>query len=329
MEKPRVFVTRPIPGEAISLLETIAEPSIWIDETPPPRDVLLKEVRRADGLLCLLTDKIDAEVMDSSANLRVISNYAVGVDNIDIQAATARGISVGNTPGVLTETTADLAFALVLAVARRIVEADRFLRDCGWRAWSPTLFLGRDVHHSTMGVIGMGRIGQELVRRAHGFSMTVLYTNPRPVEQVERDFGARRVALDELLRESDMISIHTPLTENTRHLIGNAELEMMKPTAIIVNTARGPIIDQTALYEALKAHKIAGAGLDVFENEPIDCDDPLLELDNVVVVPHIGSASVATRTKMAFMAVENIIAGLEGKPLPHPVNSIDTTKHTV
>ena len=326
MDKPRVFITRPIASEAISRLEQVAEPSIWIDETPPPRDILLREVMRADGLLCLLTDVVDAEVMDASVNLRVISNYAVGVDNIDVKAATARGIAVGNTPGVLTETTADLAFALVLAVARRIVEADRFLRNCGWRAWSPTLFLGQDVHHSTMGIIGMGRIGQEVARRAHGFSMSILYTSSNPVTEVEKELGARRVTLEELLRQSDMISIHAPLTEKTRHLIGKSEFEMMKPGAILVNTARGPIIDQHALYEALKAHRIAGAGLDVFENEPVDCGDPLLELDNVVVVPHIGSASVVTRTKMAFMAVDNVIAGLEGMPLPHPVNTINVTK---
>jgi glyoxylate reductase len=322
MEKPRVFITRPIAAEAITRLEEVAEASVWIDEVPPPRDVLLSEAMRADGLLCLLTDRVDAELMDSCPNLRVISNYAVGVDNIDVKAATTRGIAVGNTPGVLTETTADLAFALLLAVSRRIVEADRFLRGCGWRAWSPTLFLGQDVHHSTLGIIGMGRIGQEVARRASGFSMTILYTNPSPVRAAEEDFGARRVTLEELLKQSDMISVHAPLTENTRHLIGRDELEMMKPNAILVNTARGPIIDQHALYEALKAHRIAGAGLDVFENEPVDCGDPLLKLDNVVAVPHIGSASVTTRTKMALMAADNVIAGLQGKPLPHPVNKI-------
>lgn len=326
MQKPTVFVTRPIPSEAIVRLEQAAEVTVWTDEVPPPRDVLIREAISADGLLCLLTDTIDAELMDAAMSLRVISNYAVGVDNIDVGAATARGIAVGNTPGVLTETTADLAFALVLAVARRIVEADKFLRNCGWRAWSPTLFLGQDVHHATMGIIGMGRIGQEVARRANGFSMRILYTNTRPVETVDRDYGAQHVTLEELLRESDMVSVHVPLNENTRGMIGKAELEMIKPTAILVNTARGPIIDQDALYEALKARRIAGAGLDVFTNEPVDCGDPLFELDNVVAVPHIGSASVATRTKMAFMAVENVIAGLEGRPLPHPVNSIDLSQ---
>ena len=321
MDKPRVFVTRQIPEEGIALLEQHAEVTVWLDEEPPPREILLREVCRSDGLLCLLTDKIDADVMDAGLSLVVISNYAVGVDNIDLAAAAERGIPVGNTPGVLTETTADLAFALLLAVARRIVESDKYLRACGWKAWGPTLFLGRDAHRATIGIIGMGRIGREMARRANGFSMPILYTNSRPVPEVDSEFGARRVELDELLRESDFVSIHVPLTEQTRKLIGDKELSMMKPTAVLINTARGPMVDQVALYRALKEKRIAGAGLDVFEEEPIDCGEPILTLDNVVAVPHIGSASVATRAKMAVMAAENVIAGLAGKPLPHEVKA--------
>ncbi|MDO8586046.1 MAG: D-glycerate dehydrogenase [Armatimonadota bacterium] len=328
MDKPKVFVTRPFPIEAITLLENTAEVSVWMEETPPPPDVLLREAVRAEGILSMLTDKIDADLMEAAANLRVISNNAVGVDNIDVAAATARGIAVGNTPGVLTETTADLAFALLLAVARRIVQADGFLRACGWRAWSPTLFLGQDVSGATIGIVGMGRIGRAMARRACGFSMPILYTNPRPVPEVEDEFGARRVKLGELLRKSDFVTIHAPLTSETRRLIGRAEFELMKPTGILINTARGPIVDQDALYVALKTRRIAGAGLDVFENEPVDCDDPLLALDNVVVVPHIGSATVATRTKMAYMAVENVIAGLNDEPLPYPVNAVQAPEPT-
>ncbi|MDO8683767.1 MAG: D-glycerate dehydrogenase [Armatimonadota bacterium] len=322
MDKPRVFVTRRIPEEGIAVLERMAEVTIWTDELPPPHEILLREVMRSDGLLCMLTDKIDIDVMDAGPNLKVISNYAVGVDNIDVQAATDRGIAVGNTPGVLTETTADLAFALLLATARRIVEADKYLRACGWRAWGPTLFLGQDAHNATLGIVGMGRIGREMARRAKGFSMPILYTNPSPSPEVEEEFGAKRVSLDDLLRQSDFVSIHTPLTPETRHLISEREFDLMKPTAILINTARGPIVDQKALYQALSNGKIAGAGLDVFEEEPVDCGDPLLALDNVVAVPHIGSASVATRTKMAVMAAENIIAGLKSEPLPHPVNTV-------
>jgi len=328
VEKPRVFVTRRIPEEGTALLDQVAEVTVWLDDAPPPREVFLREAARSDGLLCLLTDKVDSEVMDASANLRVISNYAVGVDNIDVKAATERGILVGNTPDVLTETTADLAFALLLAAARRVVEADRFLRACGWRAWSPTLFLGQDIHGSTLGIIGMGRIGREVARRAAGFSMHVRYTDPRRATEVEEAIGAKRMSLDELLRESDFVSLHTALTAETRHLIGAREIALMRPTAILVNTCRGPVVDQAALYDALKTGRIAGAALDVFEDEPVDCSDPLLALDNVVVVPHIGSASVATRVKMAIMAAENVIAGLEGRPLPHQVNVIPHLRTT-
>jgi glyoxylate reductase len=250
----------------------------------------------------------------------VVSNLAVGYDNIDVPACTARGIRVGNTPGVLTETTADLAFALLMATARRIVEAERFLRDGKWKTWSPMLLTGRDVHHATLGIVGMGRIGYEMAKRAHGFDMTVLYADVRPHEAAERDYGARRLPLDELLAQSDFVTIHTPLLPETRGLIGAEALARMKPTAILVNTSRGPVVDQAALYEALKNGVIAGAGLDVFEVEPLPMDSPLLTLENVVLAPHIGSASIATRTRMSVLAAENLVAGLRGENLPNPVN---------
>jgi glyoxylate reductase len=315
-----VYVTRVIPEEGLKLVEAAASVEVWPEEGPPPREVLLEKVRDVDGLLCLLTDRIDAELLDRAPRLRVVSNLAVGYDNIDVPACTARGIRLGNTPGVLTETTADLAFALLMATARRIVEAERFLRDGKWKTWSPMLLTGRDVHHATLGIVGMGRIGYEMAKRAHGFDMTVLYADVRPHEAAERDYGARRLPLDELLAQSDFVTIHTPLLPETRGLIGAEALARMKPTAILVNTSRGPVVDQAALYEALKNGVIAGAGLDVFEVEPLPMDSPLLTLENVVLAPHIGSASIATRTRMSVLAAENLVAGLRGENLPNPVN---------
>jgi glyoxylate reductase len=268
----------------------------------------------------LLTDKIDAEVMDASPCLKVIANYAVGYDNIDIAAADERRIQVGNTPGVLTETTADLAFALLLAAARRIAEADRYTRSGQWRTWGPTLLLGQDIHHATLGLIGFGRIGREMAKRARGFDMTVLYYDHTRNEEAEAGLGARYAELDTLLSTSDFVSLHVSLNDSTRHLIGERELGLMKPTAVLINTSRGPVVDQQALCAALKRGKIGGAGLDVFEREPISADDPLLALENVVAAPHIGSGSVATRTKMALMAAENVIAGVQCQPIPYKAN---------
>jgi len=316
----RVYVTRRIPEAGLKMVLEACEAKVWEDEVPPPRDVLMKEIAEVDGLLCLLTDRIDAEVMDAGKKLRVISNYAVGYDNIDIPAATARKLIVGNTPGVLTETTADLAFTLLMASARRIVEGDKYTRAGKWRAWGPTLFLGYDIHHATLGLVGLGRIGSEMAKRAKGFDMKVLYYDAFRREDLEQSLGVQYVDLDTLLRESDFVSLHTPLTEQTRHLIGARELGMMKPTAILINSSRGPVIDQKALYEALRDRKIAHAGLDVFEVEPIAHDDPLLSLDNVTVVPHIASASHATRSKMAVMAATNLLAGLRGELPPNCVN---------
>ncbi len=316
----RVYVTRQIPEEGMRIIREVAEAEVWPGELPPPYEELRSRIVDCDGLLCLLTDRIDAELVANAPRLKVVSQLAVGYDNVDVGACTARGIRVGNTPGVLTETTADLAFALIMATARRIVESDRIVRAGLWRTWSPLFMAGVDVHHAVIGIVGMGRIGFEVARRAHGFQMTILYADERPNPAAESEFGASRVPLAELLTRSDFVTIHTPLMPETTHLIGIRELSLMKPSAILVNSARGPIVDQRALYDALVAGKIAGAGLDVFEKEPVPNDEPLLRLDNVVVLPHIGSASVATRTKMAIIAARNLVAGLKGEALPHPVN---------
>jgi glyoxylate reductase len=305
----------------MALLGEHAEIVVWgTDELPPPREVLLRESASCDGLISLLTDRIDGSFLDACPQLKVVSNYAVGYDNIDVDAATARGVVVTNTPGVLTETTADFAFALLMAVARRVVEADRYTREGKWKSWMPMLFLGQDVWGATLGLVGLGRIGAAMARRARGFEMTVLYHDVVRREDLEAAMGLQYTTLDDLLRRSDFVSIHTPLTPQTRHLIGAAQFKTMKPTAVLINSARGPIVDQDALVEALRSRTIAGAGLDVFEVEPIPADHPLLTLDNVVVAPHIASASVATRTKMAMMAVENLLAALGGRRPAHLVN---------
>jgi len=318
----KVYITRPLAEEAMAMVRAAAEVRVWPEpEAPPPREVILQEVQEADGLLCLLTDQIDAAVMEAGKKLRVISNCAVGYDNIDVAAATARRILVCNTPGVLTETTADLAWALIMAAARRIPEADRYLRAGRWRSWSPQLLLGQDVWGATLGIIGLGRIGQAVARRAKGFEMRVLYTDVTRHTQAEQALGAAFVPLPELLRQSDFVSVHTPLTAETHHLIGAAELAMMKPSAVLVNTSRGPVVDERALAEALGEGRIFSAGLDVFEEEPLPKESPLLVLERVVLLPHVGSASVATRTRMARMAAENLVAGLAGRRPPYLVNT--------
>jgi glyoxylate reductase len=317
----KVYVTRPIAEEALASIRAETEMELWPDpDAPPPRDVLLREVQSADGLLCLLTDTVDAELIQTGERLRVISNYAVGYDNIDVPAATARGILVCNTPGVLTETTADLAWALLMGAARRLVEADGYLRAGRWRSWSPQLMLGQDVHGATLGIVGFGRIGQAVARRAQGFGMRVLYTDPARKPEAEEATGAELVDFRTLLHSSDFVSVHTLLTEETHHLIGAEELALMKPTAVLINTARGSVVDGRALADALRERRIFAAGLDVFESEPTDPDDPLLGLDNIVIVPHIASASVATRGRMAKMAADNLLAGLRGERPPYLVN---------
>jgi glyoxylate reductase len=314
----RVFVTRRLPGDALDRLAQHAVVDVWPDELPPPYDELVRRCAGADGVICLLTDRIDAALIEQAPALRVISNVAVGYDNIDVEAATARGVPVGNTPGVLTETTADLAFALLLACARRIVEAERFVRDGRWRTWDPNLLLGYDVYGATLGIVGFGKIGQAVARRAAGFSMRVLYATRSAV--TEWHPAGERVPLDDLLRASDFVSLHVPLTPETQRMIGEPQLRAMKRTAFLINTARGGVVDQAALVRALEEGWIAGAGLDVAEAEPIPDGDPLLRAPNAVLLPHIGSASHATRERMASMAVDNCIAGLVGEPLPHCVN---------
>ncbi len=314
---PRVFVARLLPGDAVSRLAAHAEVDQWTGELPPPYEELVRRAVGAEALVCLLTDRIDAALLDAAPRLRAICNVAVGYDNIDVAAASARGIPVGNTPGVLTETTADLAFALLLACARRIVEADRFVRDGLWRTWDPGLLLGYDLHGATLGIVGFGKIGQAVARRARGFDMRVLYASPSAVDVAA---PAERVALDELLRAADFVSLHVPLTPVTARMIGEPQLRAMKHTAILVNTARGGVVDQAALVRALEQGWIAGAGLDVADVEPIPPGDALLRAPNVTLLPHIGSATHATRERMASMAIDNCLEALRGKRMPHCVN---------
>lgn len=316
----KIFVTRLIPKAGLDLLYGFAELRIWQEEVPPPRDVLLEEAGEVDGLLSLLTDTIDAELMDAAPRLKVVSNYAIGYDNVDVEAATERGIMVCHTPGVLTDTTADFAFALLACVARRVVEASEYVREGRWKTWGPMLCLGYDLHGATLGLVGLGRIGSGVAKRATGFDMRVLYHDVSRQPSREEELGLTYVDLETLLRESDFVSLHTPLTPETHHMMGREQFTMMKSTAILINTSRGQVVDQKALYEALVSGGIAGAGLDVTDPEPILRDDPLLTLDNCVVVPHVASASVATRTMMATMAAENLIAALQGRMPRNPVN---------
>ncbi len=320
--RPRVFVARVIPEEGLGPIREACETDVWPGELPPPRDELLRRVGGCDGVVMLLTDRVDAELLDhAGARLRVVSNFAVGFDNVDVPACTARRIPVGNTPGVLTETTADLAWALLLAAARRVAEGDRYVRSGRWRTWGPLLLLGPDVHGATLGIVGFGRIGQAVARRALGFGMTVLYHDvARAPAEVERDLNARFVGLDVLLAESDIVSLHVSLTDETRGLIGRERLATMRPHAVLVNTSRGPVVDQAALNEALRDGVIGAAALDVTDPEPMAADDPLLGLENCLVVPHIASASRATRGRMAAMTAANLMAGLRGERLPNPVN---------
>ncbi len=322
MPKPRVFVTRLIPQAGLGMVSGFCDADVWEDELPPPREALLARVRGMDGLLCLLTDPVDARLMDAAGpGLKVISNHAVGYDNVDVAEATRRGIPVGNTPGVLTDTTADFAFALLMAAARRVVESNRFTRAGRWKTWGPRLLLGQDITGAILGIIGFGRIGRGVAKRAQGFDMRVIYHDPYCADDpFAAEIGAEGVDLETLYAQADFISVHTPLTEETYHLIGTEALRQMKPTAILVNTARGAVVDPDALCHALVHGEIAGAALDVTEPEPIPPDSPLLTLDNLIITPHIASASVATRDKMATMAAANLIAGLKGERLPYCVN---------
>jgi lactate dehydrogenase-like 2-hydroxyacid dehydrogenase len=319
--RPRVFVARVIPDEGLDPVRAACDADVWPDELPPPRDELLHRIAGCDGVLTLLTDRVDDAFLDAAGpQLRVVSNFAVGFDNIDVAACAARRVAVGNTPGVLTETTADLAWALLMAAARRLPEADRYVRDGRWKTWGPLLLLGPDVHGATIGIVGFGRIGQAVARRAQGFGMKILYHDlQRLPDAVTEPFGATYLPLEELLAQSDLVSLHVNLSEVTRHLINATTLAWMKPTAVLVNTSRGPVVDQRALADALRDGVIWAAALDVTDPEPIPMDDPLVGLDNCLIVPHIASASRATRGKMAAMAAANLLAGVRGEPLPTPV----------
>ena len=321
-DRPRVLVTRVIPDEGLLPIREACTLELWEDELPPPRDELLRRVAGVDGLLALLTDRVDDELLDAAGpSLRVVSNYAVGFDNVDVAACTRRGIAVGNTPGVLTETTAALAWALLMAAARRIPEADRYVREGHWRTWGPLTLLGPDVHGATLGIVGFGRIGQAVARRAAGFGMEVLYHGrERAPAAVEAATGARMVPLDELLATADFVTLHVSLTDETRHLIDARALSQMRPTAVLVNTARGPVVDTDALVDALREGRIRAAALDVTDPEPLPADHPLVTMDRCIVVPHIASASLAARGAMASMAAANLLAGVRGEPLPTPVN---------
>jgi lactate dehydrogenase-like 2-hydroxyacid dehydrogenase len=318
-----VFVARVIPDDGLSLVRAACEADVWPDELPPPRDELLRRIAGCHGVLTLLTDRVDDAFLDAAGpQLRVVSNYAVGFDNVDVAACAARGVAVGNTPGVLTETTADLAWALLMAAARRLPEGSRYVRDGRWRTWGPMLLLGPDIHGATLGIVGFGRIGQAVARRAAGFAMEVLYHDmSRLPDDITAPHGATYVPLEELLARSDFVSLHVNLTPETRGLINASTLAQMKPTAVLVNTSRGPVVDGAALATALRDGVISAAALDVTDPEPIPVDDPLVGLDNCLIVPHIASASRATRGRMAEMAAANLIAGVRGEPLPTPVET--------
>jgi len=315
----KIFVTRKIPKPGLDLLRKQFTITINSDNRVLTKEEIIDGIKGNDGLLCLLTDQIDREVIYAEPKLKMIASYAVGYDNIDIATATERGIPVSNTPGVLTDTTAELAWALLFSVARRIVEGDTLTRTGKFNGWGPLLMLGQDVTNKILGIIGAGRIGTAFALKSKGFDMKVIYTDKQRNELIERKLGAKKVPLSELLKESDFVSIHVPLMKSTHHLIGEKQLKMMKKTAILLNTARGPIIDETALIKALREHWIFGAGLDVYEHEP-KISEVLKKLDNVILQPHTGSGTVETRTKMALIAARNLIEGLKGNIPPNCIN---------
>lgn len=320
----KVFVTRKIPRKGLEKIQKVFDTTIWSSELPPRKEEIIEKASDCEGVVTLLSDPIGSDVIQHLLKLRVIAQYAVGYDNIDVAFATSKGIQVTNTPGVLTETTADLTWALIMSAARRIVEADRYVRKGHWKvAWGPELLLGSDIHGATLGIIGLGRIGSAVARRAAGFNMKILYTSRtrnETTQQTERSTGARRVDLETLLMESDIVTLHVPLNQDTKHLISKRELQMMKEGSILVNTSRGPVVDEKALFESLQSNHLSAAGLDVFQEEPIAKDNPLLELHNIVLAPHIGSASRNTRATMALMCANNLIAALSGERPPNIVN---------
>ena len=321
MPKPEIYITRELPERGLNIIKKHFDAEVWPEYAPPPKKTIMEKAKNVDALVSLLSDKIDAEVFNASPKLKIVSQLAVGFDNIDIPEATKRGIYVTNTPEVLTDTTADFAWLLLMAVARRIVEADKYVHTGQWKVgWHPAMLTGRDIHHTTIGIVGAGRIGYAMAKRAKGFDMNILFYDVIPRPEMEKDFGAEKTDLDTLLKESDFVSLHVPLMKETHHLINAEKLKLMKKTAYLINNARGPVVDEKALYEALKNGQIAGAGLDVFEQEPTPLDNPLLKLDNVVVAPHISSASLETRAKMSEIVADNLVSFFEGKKPPNLVN---------
>jgi len=321
MPKPKVFVTREMPERGLRIIKERFDAEVWRDYAPPPKVTIIEQAVKVDALATLLSDKIDAEVFDAAPKLKIVAQMAVGFDNIDVKEATKRGIYVTNTPGVLTETTADFAWALLMAVARRIVESDKYVRTGQWKvSWHPMMMQGRDVYGATLGIVGLGRIGCAIAKRAKGFNMNVLYYDVIRRPDFEKEYNIQFTALDTLFQKADFVTVNVPLTKETHHLVDEKKLRMMKNTAYLINNARGPIVDEKALYKALKEGWVAGAALDVFEQEPTPMQNPLLKLDNVVVAPHISSASYETRSKMAEMVAENLVAFFEGKTPPNLVN---------
>lgn len=320
-DRPKVYITRKVPDPALEALSAYCDCRMWhSEERPVPREVLEEEAAAADGLLTMLSDRVDDALLDRAPRLKVVANLAVGFDNIAVASCTRRGILVTNTPGVLTETTADLAWALLMATARRIPEAERVVREGKWKSWAPMMLTGQDVYGATIGIVGMGQIGSAVARRARGFGMKVLYHNRRRNEEAERTLPAEYRELDSLLRDSDYVVLFTPMTAETRGMIGERELGLMKPNAILINPGRGGLVDEGALFRALKERRIWAAGLDVFAQEPVPLDNPLLTLPNVVVLPHTGSASIPTRMRMTMLCAENLLAALTGGKPPTPVN---------
>lgn len=313
--------TNEVPAQALEILRSIARVKIYEGKAAPPRGTLLKEVQEVDGLFCILTERIDGELLDRAKKLRIVANMAVGYDNIDLAEATKRNVMVTNTPGVLTETVADATMALMLAVARRVVEADRYVRQGRWKLrWSPMMMVGSDVYGKTLGIYGLGRIGAAVAKRAAGFAMKLLYYDGVRNEGLEKKYGIEYVAFDRLLRESDFLSVHVPLLPGTKKSVGAREFTLMKGSAYLINTARGSVVDEVALIRALKDGRIAGAGLDVFEDEPVNSKNELLKMENVVLAPHMASGSIETRTAMAVMAARNIVAALKGEAPPDLLN---------
>lgn len=320
MSKPKIFLTRALPEKVMERLFSLYDVEMNEEDRVLDKQEIIAGIQGKDALLCLLTDNIDADIMDANPNLKMIANYAVGFNNIDIAAASDRGIKVSNTPGVLTDTSADMAFTLLVSLARRIPEADKFLRTGAWNGWGPQQFLGADIFGATLGIVGLGRIGKAVAKRAHGFDMNIIYWNrTRLSNEEEKELGLTYKTKDELLKTSDFVSLNVAFTPETKHLISQKELKLMKPSAYLINTARGPVVDEQALVDALRANEIAGAGLDVYEEEPKVHPD-LMDMDNTVLLPHLASATIATRTKMGMIAIDNLEAFFKGVPLPNPVN---------